>query len=130
MTNSLLIGKVIYAKLTTDETLKGLIGDNLFPLVADNDTNFPFVVYKRTSVTSINQSKDGYGEDLVSYEVTVVTQKYEEGLVIANQIRLILEKQKIESPIMTLYNNKLSQVSEEFSDNCFIQKLTFTTNIN
>jgi len=130
MTNAILIGEVIATRLLSSETLKTYVENKVFPLIADNDTKFPFIVYKRTGVSVINQSKDGYNEDLVSYEITVVSTKYDESITIANEIRKIMERPRIETTIMTLYDNKIMQVIEEFTDNCFIQKLTFNCKIN
>lgn len=130
MVNSLLIGKAISATLDSSQELKELVGSKIFPIIADNDTSFPFVVYKRTSLNSINLTKDGCTEDSVSYEFTIVSTKYNESVDIANEIRKVMERPKIVHPLMTLYNNRLIQSTEEYSDNCFIQKLIFQSNIN
>ena len=63
MIDSLGIGKVIY-KLLKDFTT--------YPLVADNNAKYPFLVYKRSNVTS-SSSKDGIYEDTVDISITIVT---------------------------------------------------------
>lgn len=132
MTNSILIGKIIYSKLSSSETLTTMLGEEnkIFPIIADNDVKYPFVVYKRLSVSSTEVTKDGYGEDLVSFEITVVTNNYVGSLNIANEIRKILEKKKIESNIMNIYNNKIQNISEDYVGDAYVQKLIFTCNIN
>ena len=129
MTNSLLIGQVISSRLEASQTLTALVGNQIFPVIADNDAKFPFVVYKRTSLSIINQTKDGYAEDMVSYEFTIVSTKYNESVEIANEIRKNMEKPKIVHELMTLCNNKIIQSTEEYSDGCFIQRLSFQSNI-
>lgn len=131
MTNSILIGKIIYSKLSSSETLTQMLGEEnkIFPIIADNDARYPFVVYKRLSVSSL-QSKDGFHEDVVSFEITVVANNYVGSLNIANEIRKILEKKKIESDIMNIYNNKIQNISEDYLGDAYVQKLTFTCNIN
>lgn len=131
MTNSILIGKIIYSKLSTSETLTTMLGEEnkIFPIIADNDVKYPFVVYKRLSVSSL-QTKDGFGEDIVSFEITVVHNNYVGSLNIANEIRKILEKKKIESNIMNIYNNKIQNISEDYVGDAYVQKLIFTCNIN
>lgn len=131
MTNSILIGKIIYSKLSTSETLTTMLGEEnkIFPIIADNDAKYPFVVYKRLSVSSL-QTKDGFGEDIVSFEITVVHNNYVGSLNIANEIRKILEKKKIESNIMNIYNNKIQNISEDYVGDAYVQKLIFTCNIN
>ena len=46
MIDSLNIGKYIFA------TLKNIKDVGIYPLVADNDAQFPFMVYKRTNLVS------------------------------------------------------------------------------
>lgn len=130
MTNSILIGKVIYQRLSNNETIKGILGDKIFPLVADNNTTFPFIVYKRTNVIVDDVTKDGFNEDTVSFEVIVVTNNHEESLNLANEVRKELEKKRILHPSMILHNCMLAGVSEEYSSDSFVQKITFTAQVN
>lgn len=131
MINSLIFGKVIYSRLTTiNEDLKELIGTKVFPLIADNNTDYPFVVYKRTGVMNNDETKDGYSEDVVNYEVVIVSNKYEESLNIAQMVRNLLERKRIESDIMTIYDTKLTLATEEYSGDAYVQKLTFNCKIN
>lgn len=120
MINSLGIGKVIY----------GLLKDfTTYPLVADNNAKYPFLVYKRSNVIS-SGSKDGSNyEDTVDIGITIVTQKYAEGIEIANQVRQILERQKINAEDMVLNDTYLVSASESFTDNVYVQNLNFKTTI-
>lgn len=78
------IGKEIIALLTKDSELTELVGKKIFPLVANADTTFPFIVYKRAGFQpSLN--KDFEGEKITVDFVTCST-KYEESLKIANKI--------------------------------------------
>lgn len=119
MINSLSVGKAIY-NLLKDYTT--------YPLVADNNAKYPFIVYKRSNLIS-NGCKDGYYEDMVDIAITIVTQKYAEGIDMANSVRQILEKQKIETEICTLHNTYLCSATESFTDNVYVQNLVFRTNI-
>ena len=56
MIDTLNLGKYIYSKLSQIEGVKS------YPLIADNDAKFPFIVYKRENLVS-NGCKDGYYED-------------------------------------------------------------------
>ena len=59
MDNSIMTGKLIYKQLSEDETLSGMVTPRkIFPLVANADTTFPFVVYARTAL-SVEYCKDG-----------------------------------------------------------------------
>ena len=52
MDNSLLIGKYFYKLLSEEEGLSGLVTPKkIFPLIANADTTYPFVVYSRTGLS-------------------------------------------------------------------------------
>ena len=51
MINSLLVGEVIHNILTNDpEILKYVKSENIFPLVSDEGTSFPFIVFGRDGI--------------------------------------------------------------------------------
>ncbi len=56
MIDTLNIGKYIYSVLKNGTDVE------VYPLVADNDAKFPFIVYKRENLVS-ERCKDGYYED-------------------------------------------------------------------
>lgn len=130
MTNSLYIGKLIYSLLTEDSELSSIIYQKVYPLVADNNTTFPYVVYQRNGLQNKQSTKDGYCEDSCNYTVVAVSNKYDEVIEIANHIRRILERLTIVTDDVTLYNNKLIGADEQYSDNAYIQRLNFQCTIN
>lgn len=117
MVDSILIGKTIYKLLAESEDLKKYIGNKIYPLVADNDVTFPFIIYYRTSIRNIS-CKDGYYEDEVNFTVITVSNKYIESLEIANIIRSILEKKKLPNKI---YDCRIEDIDEDYRDNAYIQ---------
>ena len=91
MDNSILIGKLIYKMLSEDETLSGMVTPKkIFPLVANADTTFPFVVYARTAL-NVEYCKDGVVGNTIEFQVIAVSDSYVESLEVANRIRGILE---------------------------------------
>lgn len=67
------VGKVIYSLLTNDKELNKLINKKVYPLIADADTTFPFIVYKRTSVDPTT-SKDVYiTKESATIEIVIAT---------------------------------------------------------
>jgi hypothetical protein len=129
MTNSILIGKVIYKLLREDQELQGYIGSRIFPLVAENDTIYPFITYSRESIFPSNLTKDGIHEDTCTFSILIVSSEYMETLEIANICRRIFEKRKINSDSMILSNVQMSDISEDYSDNAYTQKLVFTCKV-
>lgn len=44
------IGKVVYNILSSDKSFKEAIGNRIYPLIADEGTIFPFVIYSRIGI--------------------------------------------------------------------------------
>ena len=126
MINSILIGKTIYNLLNNSEELKQYVGNKIYPLVADNDVSYPFIVYSRTGVTN-TICKDGYYEDDVNFSIIVVSNKYIDSLDIANIVRGIFNKQKLDKNI---YNVSLDDIDENFTNDAYIQQLYFSCKVN
>lgn len=126
MVNSILIGKTIYKLLTESDELKKYVGNKIYPLVADNDVSFPFIIYYRTNIRNL-VDKDGYYEDEVSFSVIVVSNKYLESLEIANIVRGIFEKKKLTEDI---YNCTVEDIDEDFRENAYIQQIYFNCKMN
>ena len=124
MVNSILIGKLIYKLLHNDNNITNYVGTQIYPLVAEFDTKFPFITYTRDSVNSIS-CKDGYYEDNVTFSINIVSSNYLESLEIANIVRQIFEKNKIINDDITLFNVTLSSINEEYNNDAYVQTLTF-----
>lgn len=123
MINTLNIGAYIYNKLTTN-----IPEVKTYPIVADNDAKFPFIVYKRVGLTNLT-CKDGIYEDAASIEITVVTDKYVDGINIAQQIRDCLEINGDTFNNMDI-ETSLVNANEEYSNNSFIQKMNYKIKTN
>ena len=48
---SLQIGKAIYHLLKKDSRIKEKVGSKIYPLIVEESTTFPFIIYKRTNIT-------------------------------------------------------------------------------
>ena len=130
MTNAILIGKHIYSFLKNDATISGLCGNRIYAVVAEQGTNYPFIVYYRSTVQSNNFTKDGFNEDSVEFSVIAVSDKYNTSVDIANQIRKVLEKRRLDCSDMIISNVRLVDIDESWSDNAYIQTLNFTCTVN
>ena len=126
MTNSILIGKVIYGRLKDIDQLEGRI----YPVIAEQSTRYPFSVYYRTGLESVNYTKDGYGEDSVNFTIAVVADKYFLSCDIANEIRKALESQRMLADDMIISNVRLLGVDESYEDNAYVQRLNFECKVN
>ncbi len=90
---SIEIGKFIYSILSTDSRLATLVGNKIFPLIVENETTYPFIVYKRSDVQS-NYTKDIHLSDDVYIDIVCVSENYLSGLKIAGIIIELLENKR------------------------------------
>ena len=123
MINTLNIGQYIYS------TLKQIDGVGVYPLVAENGTKYPFLVYRRNNLIS-SSNKDGYFEDTVDVEITIVTDKYSKGVEIATEVRKLLEVPEVSFDDMLISETAVTMAAEEYSDNAFIQRMQFNMKVN
>lgn len=123
MINTLNIGAYIFDKLSTSiPTIK------TYPIVADNDAKYPFIVYKRIGLSSL-MCKDGNYEDVATVEVTVVAEKYAISVDIAQQVREALEDNFDTFSGMEI-ETTLQSAMEDFSDSAYTQKLIYRIKTN
>ena len=116
--------------LSEDEVLSGLVTSRkIFPLVANADTTYPFIVYSRTSLVA-EYCKDGIVEDTVDFLILAVSDNYVESLEVANQIRSILERKRYKDEDISIYDIRLASVQEEYTEDAYIQRLNFTIKTN
>ena len=120
MIDTLNIGKFIYNTLSGDSS----INCKVYPLVADNDAKFPFIIYRRANLDSAT-SKDGVFEDNVDVEITVVSDKYSVGVELASQIRNDFEKMSVIYDNMEIMDGDLNLATEEYSNNAYVQRMNF-----
>lgn len=124
--SSLLIGKVIV------QELRDLI--DIYPIVAPLGTQGNFAVYKRTSL-SVENTKDIFNYDENStYDIVVVTDKYEDGLRFATNIKMYLERLKghyktSNEEEIIIGDVTMIDASEEWNDDAYLQKMTFNFNL-
>ena len=111
---SIMLGKLIYKLLSNDELLSQVVTPKkIFPLVANADTTYPFIVYARTSLR-VDYCKEGITENSVEFQVIAVSDNYVESLEVANRIRGVLELLRYKDETIYISECKLSSVSEEY----------------
>lgn len=99
------------------------LGGRVFPIVANEGTAFPFAVFERSSV-DVTDNKDGYADLMATYNARIVTSTYYEGLQILDEVVERLER--MQSAHGYKYHATLQGMSEERTDDGFIQTITFT----
>lgn len=119
------VNKYIYNLLSNDDIIKDYVDNKLFPLVAEESTTFPFIIYRKTNIQT-DYTKDGKAFDVVDFSITVIANDYITTVDICERIREIIELKR--NSYFRLIH--LSNVTEDYIDNAYIQELQFTAKIN
>lgn len=129
METSLNVGKVIKDILCQDDTLNNLVKYQVFPLIAEENTTFPFIVYRRNSIRKAS-TKDYVNDEIASVDVVIASDKYSQSVEIAERARFVLERGEYEGENFSVDNIILSNASEQYMQNTYVQTLTFEIEIN
>lgn len=117
---SLQIGKAIYHILSNDTNVVDRVQNKIYPLIADVDTTFPFIVYKRTGISPADSKDRFIFDEDVFVDIVVASDKYNESIEIAELVRTSLEK----GSYMGIKDIQLVDADEDYFEDTFIQKLT------
>lgn len=117
-TKTLNIGKAVY------ELLKDIAP--CFPLIAEQGTQYPFIVYRRNSF-SYQDTKDYYNiAERVSMDVTIAANTYEESIELALRVKERMEKTRGEFNGVSFTDCETVNSSEDWIDDAYVQTLTFS----
>lgn len=128
MINTLEIGKYINNILANNQDIQDLDA-RVYPLIADNDAKFPFIIYKRVGLVS-QICKDGTYQDNVTIEIKIVSDKYSVGVQLANIVRSLLQRPYMQYGDFEINDVTIDYASEDFLENAFIQTMQLTLKIN
>ena len=122
------IGKVINALLNADRALSEMIGNRVFPIVSKEGTQYPFVVYRRNSVTP-TYCKDGLASETASVDIVVASNTYTDSIEVADRVRAAIDKRACVFQDTTVSNIEMTTAEEDFVDDTYIQTLNFNFTI-
>ena len=123
---SISIGTHIYEKLSSSASLKRLVRDKIFPVSTLRATTFPFILYKRNSLIP-NTTKDRYSTgDNVEVEIIVADSNYSRSIIIAEYVRDLIDKKTGDYKRFSVIDANLISTDETFTEDTFIQRLTFS----
>ena len=111
------IGSEIRNVILSSTTVKNAVDTKVFPLIANAGTTFPFIVYRRSSYSPIS-NKDVLNES-VYMEIAIICNNYEQSVSIANDVADVLLAYESD----TIEEIKVTNISEEFISDSFVQKV-------
>ena len=127
--NSLLIGKYIRKFLTENQEVNSLTHGNIGPLVANENTTFPFIVFSRSSLTP-DYDKDGNYQDNIEVQIIAVSNDYTQVIDVANAVRKAIDRHTYSDDTIDITSMRLSTAQEEYVDDAYLQILTFSIMTN
>ena len=123
---SISISKHICAKLSNSAELKALVSDRIYAISTKSETFFPFIIYKRSALTP-SGSKDRFSTtDCVTVDVVVADSNYSRSIEIAELVRSIIGGKRGKYDTFEVNGCRLVSADEDFIEDTFIQRLTFS----
>lgn len=122
MASGISISEYVNKILKSDESINNFVGMQVYPLIADQNTVYPFIIHMRDRIDTL-YSKDGMIGDDVYFTVIVRTKTYGEGIEIAEIVREIFGNRHD-----SIYQEvRLTSSSERYNeaDDSFTQELGF-----
>lgn len=117
------INKFIYNILQSDKELTSMC-KSIYPLVAEEEVKFPFILFTRDNVQPIDTKEYVVG-DRVTFSIAIVSDKYLTTVDIAERVRLLFEKRRDNY----FSETNLTSCTEDFSNDAYVQKLSFSATI-
>ena len=120
MESSISINKHIFSILTSDKSLKEMVGTKIFPIVADDDVKFAYIILERTCITPYTY-KGGVGYDKATFQIKIADSDYINTINIAEKVRELLELRT------SNYFKRIefSNCNEDFLNDTYRQTLQF-----
>lgn len=127
---SLELGRVIISILQQDKELRKQIGCKIYPLVVNKSTNFPYIVYRRDSLTPSSNKDSLIYDTQVRMSMIIASSDYMQGLDICSKvIDVLLSSQGRTIGGLEITDLELQDTSEEYREDTFLQLLSITVNI-
>ena len=124
---SLSAGSIIRANLLEGAEVKAMTG-NVFPVATDKAT-LPYILYRRTSLEHNPSKAKQPGADTVHIEELCSTEKYREGVEMAEAARAALDYAQGESDGLVMRSCILNDSEEAWQDDAYVQQLVFSVKI-
>lgn len=102
--------------------LSGII--KTYPLVADEDTKYPFCVYRRSAYSPIQEAGRSTGGYNIDYEITIVAQTYTQSLELLDEVITLFNNYKGIVDGIAIHDIDISGAEEYYNDTAYVQEFT------
>lgn len=121
---SLSAGAIIRTVLLEDAEVAART-NKIFP-VATDCAELPYILYRRTSLSPNPQKSGQPGADEIQVEVICFTERYGEGVELAEAVRAALDQVDAEHNGLRMRSCYLLDSEEAYQDDAFVQQLVFS----
>lgn len=121
------VGNIVREILMQDQDVNALVGDKIFPLIAQENVEGDFIIYHRAQYSK-QSTKMGVYEDECKLALTVVSDNYDSAIAIAAALDNALFGQHTwtnDNGDTFKVNISLDDSTEDFDDNKYIEVLIF-----
>lgn len=122
--NILYFNTAIYSILNTNQEIKKIVGNNIYPVVAPINTKNPYIVFKR-QINTQNDNKDSR-YSIVTIELNVYSNNYQQSIQLAELVKNTLED---------IYNKEVegfkikyivsTSIDEDYNEDYYSQTMYF-----
>ncbi len=123
--SSLSAGEIL-CEVLMNSPVAGKVND-IYPVVQDSAT-LPYIVYRRSGFEE-TRHKGILHNDSVNMEVLCLSQRYGEGVAIAELVREALDGVSARSESLEMRSCVLTDADEDWTDDAYVQRLVFTLRI-
>lgn len=126
--NILYFNTAIYSILNTNEEIKKMVGNNIYPVVAPLNTKNPYIVFKR-QINIQNDNKDSR-YSIVTIELNVYSNNYQQSIQLAELVKNTLED---------VYNKEVegfkikyivsTSIDEDYNEDYYSQTMYFDAKV-
>lgn len=100
----------------------------IFPVAIDK-AELPYILYRRTALSANPQKQGQPGADEIQIEVICFTERYGEGVEMAEAVRAALDFTSAEHDGQIMRGCYLADSEEAYQDDAFVQQLIFNVRI-
>lgn len=124
------VGRIIKLLLLQNAEVLDLIGKKIFPIVAPENTEYPFLLYVRTGVSPAYTKDRKSISDTVRLGLTVACAEYEQSVDIVGAVFKALQCRSGTFDGIEVEEIRMVNSDEDFQDDCFMQNIEFEVDIN
>lgn len=131
MKTALSTGTLLRTLLLQDADITAAVGDKIFPIVATEEAELPYIAYRFGSLMCNSVGAPAASAyDKPTFEITIYAEDYDSGTMLAETVRAALFDARISDSGISLNHFRVTNYSDGWAGDCFYHQLTIQANTN